>query len=88
MPRRKNQTENLTKNVTISLPIGVLERLEKESDSIGVNRSAYVSMVLNEKWKNQEMLDRVPILIDLMQKAVNLPLDAPLDLDREVIAKK
>ena len=88
MPRRKNQTEKLTKNVTISLPIGVLERLESESDSIGVNRSAYVSMVLNEKWKNQEVMDRVPILIDLMQKAVNLPLDAPLDLDREVIAKK
>lgn len=88
MPRRKNQTEKLTKNVTISLPIGVLERLENESDSIGVNRSAYVSMVLSEKWKNQEMMDRVPILIDLMQKAVNLPLEAPLDPASEFIAKK
>lgn len=59
-----------TTQVTITLPNDVFERLNTELEEIGINRSAYMTMVLKEKWRNQTAIDSMPEMIGLLQKAI------------------
>ena len=58
----------MAKTKNISLPDEVMERLDKESKAIGLNRSAYISMALNEKWRNDEVIKVIPELSKLADK--------------------
>ncbi len=58
----------MAKTKNISLPDEVMERLDKESKAIGLNRSAYISMALNEKWRNDEVIKAIPELSKLADK--------------------
>ena len=58
----------MAKTANISLPNEVMERLDKESKKLGLNRSAYISMALNEKWRNDEVIKVIPELSKLADK--------------------
>ena len=53
---RKKEVSKMAKAKNISLPDDVMERLDKESKALGLNRSAYISMALNQKWQNDEAI--------------------------------
>lgn len=57
----------MAKAKNISLPDEVMERLDKESKALGLNRSAYISMALNQKWQNDEVIKAIPELSKLAE---------------------
>lgn len=58
----------MAKNANISLPDEVMERLDKEAKKYGVNRSAYISMTLNQKWEQEKVINQLPLLAQIASK--------------------
>ena len=58
----------MAKAKNISLPDDVMERLDKESKALGLNRSAYISMALNQKWQNDEAIKALTSLSKFADK--------------------
>lgn len=58
----------MAKAKNISLPDKVMERLDKESEALGLSRSAYISMALNQLWKSEEAIKAIPELKRLADK--------------------
>lgn len=61
----------MAKKITISLPDVVMKRLDEESEKLGLNRSAYISMALNQNW-NQT--DAVKLLPEVLQAVKTLEI--------------
>lgn len=54
MANKKTEHVRFTTQVTITLPKRVNERLKEECEKLGINRSAYMTMCLNEKWIRED----------------------------------
>ena len=67
LSEKKKEVLKMAKAKNISLPDEVMERLDKESKALGLNRSAYISMALNQKWQNDEVIKAIPELSKLAE---------------------
>lgn len=65
----------MAKTANISLPDEVMERLDKESKLLGLNRSAYISMALSMKWQSDEVIKVIPELSKLAESIKALSTD-------------
>lgn len=62
----------MAKTANISLPDEVMNRLDEEARKLGLNRSAYISMALNVKWQNEEVIKLMPQMIDAINLAKSM----------------
>ena len=65
---KEKEVTKMAKAKNISLPDDVMERLDKESKALGLNRSAYISMALNQKWQNDEAIKALTSLSKFADK--------------------
>ena len=65
MPTRKNDNKAPKPNenyvqMNVSVPINVFKRVCEECNALGISRSAYVTMTLNQKWQQDEFTKHLP----------------------------
>ena len=60
------------RTVSISLPEQLIEKIDNKSDEIGINRSAYVTTILFDYFKKEELMKNLP---DMLSKMTNLTKD-------------
>jgi metal-responsive CopG/Arc/MetJ family transcriptional regulator len=57
----------LTKQtVSVNLDIEVIEYLDKKSEELGISRSGFVSMIINQYKDSQEVIKQLPELLEIM----------------------
>jgi len=56
------------KTTNISLPEDVRERLDEEAKKLGLNRSAYVSMALMQKWQQDDAMNSLPSILEALKQ--------------------
>jgi len=60
------------RTVSISLPEQLIEKIDNKSNEIGINRSAYVTTILFDYFKKEELMKNLP---DMLTKMTNLTKD-------------
>ena len=58
----------MAKKANISLPDDVMQRLDNEAKKYGINRSAYISMTLNQKWENEKVISQLPTIAEIAKR--------------------
>lgn len=56
------------KTTNISLPEDVRDRLDEEAKKLGLNRSAYVSMALMQKWQQDDAMNSLPSILEVLKQ--------------------
>ena len=59
------------KKITLSLSDEVAEQMEAMAKSLGLNRSAYVSMCVKRQMEEDTLMKQLPQLTLVMEQAVN-----------------
>ena len=54
--------------VGISLKESVVEKIDKKAEEMGVSRSAYISMAIAEKMKQDDVVESLPEMLASMRK--------------------
>lgn len=60
--------KNNRPQITATFPEEVYERLCTESDALGITRSAYITMVLKQRWQSEELAQNFPAFISAIGK--------------------
>lgn len=68
----KKIVKNNAQRINISIPNAVLEQLDKVTESIGLSRSAYITIAVSQKMNTDTMIANLPQLMDLTQKSYDL----------------
>ncbi len=71
----------MARAINVSLPKEVMERLNKESEAIGINRSAYISLALHQKWQSDEMVRNLPMMTRALQDLLDTQKQKSLDTE-------
>lgn len=64
--------------VTITLAKSVLERLDKEAEELGIDRSGMVAVCINQYFRSNDALQAIQQASDLMEQATLLRDSAQL----------
>lgn len=86
--KKTEKPEKNTAQITVTLPHAVYERLQEESEILGINRSAYITMMLKEKWRNQTAMDSLPEMMNLLQKALAMQAQGEMSKNPFLTDKK
>ena len=57
--------------LNISVPVDVYKRIIKESESLGLSRSAYLTMTLKQKWQQDELTANLPQVMEVFSRILD-----------------
>lgn len=52
----------------VNIPEEVLQKTDKRAKSLGISRSAFITMTLSEKLMQTDLIDNIPKMLDAMNK--------------------
>lgn len=57
--------------LNMNVPDELLKKVDSRAKAMNVNRSAYINMALTRQVETEEMTSNFPMLLDIMNKAVD-----------------
>lgn len=70
----------ITKTISITMSPALYEKMESEAENLGMNRSAFISLALNQYFKSTEALLAVEKLREAMLQAQALKDESQINL--------
>jgi len=67
---KKPKVENYVQ-MNVSVPVNVFKRVNEECNALGINRSAYVTMTLNQKWQQDEFTKHLPEVLSTFTRMLD-----------------
>ena len=58
----------MSKVISVSFSDDIYERLNASANRSGLSRSAYITMALKGQFEKEEVIDKMPDLMDLLKK--------------------
>lgn len=57
--------------MNVSVPVEVYKRVCDECSNLGISRSAYVTMTLNQKWQQEEFTTNLPEVLRVFSRILD-----------------
>lgn len=78
--------EDIKRPISVGFTQTLLDKIDSESKSLGVSRSAFIAMAVNTYFRNQEAMSLLSQANNLFEQAQKLQNDAQINLWNEQLS--